>query len=857
MKERGFAVVVLFLILSITLISAQEKFFSNNYLVPPGPGRFIIDSSSLTESQIKLVIESLNGLQKTNDINGYSISKDMITVDLNTKETIKIIMNNQGMFMIKPSKKYIVEFKNPSLAEKEREIAERGESYGIQNAREEESIELSSYKDELILEHDSALNDIKDLLRSEELPSFSQSKTIFGFIRDLFMLNNKDTFLGKILMFGQKRVTGFVINNPALKSEREFYNVFNGAVLNISREEAVRIKESGYVKNVYPDREVKAVLFDSVPMIQANILWGLDKDGNNCNLSGKACINGEGMKIAIVDTGIDYTHPDLGGCFGPGCKVEGGYDFVNNDNDPIDDQGHGTHCAGIAAGDGALKGVAPKAKLYAYKVLDDGGSGSFSEVISGIERAVDPNDDGNFSDKVDVISLSLGGGGDPDDPVSKAIDNAVDAGVIAVVAAGNDGPSKGSIGSPGCARNALTVGAICKQSQIGINSYCDDVIAEFSSRGPVVWSGGVLIKPDVVAPGVEICSSQYGSAWEEKKCFDSKHVAISGTSMATPHVAGAAALIKQAKPELSAKQIKALIETSSENLGKDLNFQGNGKVNLLNALNSKILISESKVNFGNIKAEAINKNIVVKNIYNQPITLNISTSDTFCEQTKQYYNMVSFGESNPVILPNSEYQINLTMTAPPDAGGTFIGSVLLTDNYGTNYSIIYTASRLSNLTLKIEGDHYPYFYIYDDSNEYIGYAEQEWDFLGNRYTFSVPKGNYSVYAINDFLGDGETDEYILMDSVYVPVDSSAEKTFQLQDAKIFTVKAQSREGKQLELFEWTKGVIIYPKDSTAIDSKFNVAFYDPTLGDRKIYLSNNPIERLNVDILLKYLGAPA
>ena len=119
-------------------------------------------------------------------------------------------------------------------------------------------------------------------------------------------------------------------------------------------------------------------------------------------------LRGQGTSIAIIDTGIDYTHPNLGGCFGTGCKVIGGYDFANRDNDPMDDNGHGTHCAGIAAGKGSLNGVAPDAKLYAYKVLDFNGGGDFSDVIAAIGRAMDPNGDGNFSDRVDVISLSLG-----------------------------------------------------------------------------------------------------------------------------------------------------------------------------------------------------------------------------------------------------------------------------------------------------------------------------------------------------------------------------------------------------------------------------------------------------------------
>jgi subtilisin family serine protease len=260
-------------------------------------------------------------------------------------------------------------------------------------------------------------------------------------------------------------------------------------------------------------------------------------------------------------------------------RVTDGWDFVNNDADPMDDHGHGTHCAGIAAGNGVLKGVAPDAKIYAYKVLSSGGWGYYSWIIGGIERAVDPNKDSDFSDHVDVISMSLGGQGDPDDPMSQAVDNAVTAGVTAVIAAGNSGSAEETIASPGTARKAITIGATDK----------NDAIAVFSSRGPVIWTykdenekiiEKMMIKPDIVAPGVNICASQYSFAWNDRKCFDDKHVAISGTSMATPHVAGAVALIKQAHPDWTPDEIKIALRNTAVDLGEPVTTQGYGRINV-------------------------------------------------------------------------------------------------------------------------------------------------------------------------------------------------------------------------------------------------------------------------------------
>ncbi len=407
----------------------------------------------------------------------------------------------------------------------------------------------------------------------------------------------------------RKSITGNAVleSEEELKIENEFKNTFNGISLNVSDEEAKEIEKISGVKKVYPNLEVQATLMDSVPLINADDVWQLDEDGNNCSVSEKDCLTGKNVTIAIIDTGIDYTHEDLGGCFGNDCKVIGGYDFVNNDEDPMDDLGHGTHCAGIAAGNGVLKGVAPDAKLYAYKVLDLEGSGWEDDIIAAIDRAVDLNGNNisceNNDDYVDVISLSLGGLGNPDDAMSTAIDNAALC-TVPVIAAGNSGPYKQSIGSPGTARKAITVGAIYK-SEFDKLSYgnCEDEntqiddIACFSSRGPVFWedSEGVytyLMKPDIIAPGVEICSAQWDTAFgideyyedsyrpDVHRCVDGEHMAISGTSMATPIVAGAAALLRQMHSDWTSEEVKYSLMENAVDLEYSQNEQGKGRLNL-------------------------------------------------------------------------------------------------------------------------------------------------------------------------------------------------------------------------------------------------------------------------------------
>ncbi|MGI0026998.1 MAG: S8 family serine peptidase [Nitrosopumilaceae archaeon] len=159
---------------------------------------------------------------------------------------------------------------------------------------------------------------------------------------------------------------------------------------------------------------------------------------------------GQGIKIGIIDTGIDYNHPDLLG-FGPNGKVVGGYNFVDNDNKPIDTTGHGTEVAGIIAADGNLKGVAPKAKLFSYKVSSNGESVSSDLIVKAIHRAIE--------DKVNVINISLGVN-KTNDEIDQAVNEAVKNGIIVVVAAGNNGPNDSTIGSPGKDPDVITVGAI-------------------------------------------------------------------------------------------------------------------------------------------------------------------------------------------------------------------------------------------------------------------------------------------------------------------------------------------------------------------------------------------------------------
>ncbi|MGE5401387.1 MAG: S8 family peptidase, partial [Ignavibacteriales bacterium] len=380
------------------------------------------------------------------------------------------------------------------------------------------------------------------------------------------LISEHASFKNDLLIIETKSSPGVNRLNKSSASQIrfEYYSVFNGVSLTTKRWVAEEVKRLSYVQSVYEDKEVKA--FDDISnrVIGADIVW---------KMKG---LTGKGIKIGILDTGIDYMHPDLGGGFGPDFKVAGGYDFVNMDNDPRDDNGHGTHVAGIVSANGySLKGVAPDSKLWAFKVLNNGGSGLTSTIIAGIERASDPDQNPKTDDGVDIINMSLGGVGDPEDPISQAVDNASLAGIVCVVAAGNNGAYQ-TIGSPGCARKAITVGATSN----------DDIITNFSSCGPA--NKLFNIKPDLTAPGVSIYSSINGGGY----------LSLDGTSMATPHVAGCAALLLQLHPDWNPELIKAVLMESAKYTGNDIWKYGTGRVDVNKAVSQNTVVTPASISLG-------------------------------------------------------------------------------------------------------------------------------------------------------------------------------------------------------------------------------------------------------------------
>ncbi|MGW3244480.1 S8 family serine peptidase [Streptomyces sp. NPDC001070] len=299
----------------------------------------------------------------------------------------------------------------------------------------------------------------------------------------------------------------------------------------------------GGLSRIWLDGRVRAALHDSTAQIGAPAAWSSGLDGT-------------GVKVAVLDTGADTHHPDLAG------RVSSAVSFVPGES-AEDGNGHGTHTASTvggsgAASDGAEKGVAPGADLLIGKVLGDEGYGEDSWVIAGMEWAVNQG--------AKVVSMSLGGSEPTDgtDPMSQALDRLSESsGALFVVAAGNTG-YEASMSAPGTADAALTVAAVDS----------GDRLAYFSTTGPRY--GDYALKPDIAAPGVDILAAKAGGSAD-----GGWYQTMSGTSMATPHVAGAAAILAQEHPGWSGPQLKDALMSTSKPLPDLTAYQvGAGRVDL-------------------------------------------------------------------------------------------------------------------------------------------------------------------------------------------------------------------------------------------------------------------------------------
>lgn len=351
----------------------------------------------------------------------------------------------------------------------------------------------------------------------------------------------------------------------------------------------------GGIAKVWLDGKARVTLADTTAQIGAPEVW---QSGNT----------GQGVDVAVLDTGIDAGHPDVSG------QIKASASFVPGE-DITDRHGHGTHVASTIAGTGAAsggkeQGVAPGAGLLVGKVLGNDGGGQDSWILAGMEWAA-------RDQHAKVISMSLGsdGGSDGTDPLSQAVNSlSAETGALFVIAAGNAGPGPFSVGAPGAADAALTVGAVDSA----------DRLASFSSRGPRL--GDSALKPELTAPGVDVLAarSQYAPEGE------GSYLTMSGTSQATPHVAGAAALLAKVHPDWTGAQLKdALVSTTKRTVAISPYAGGSGRLDAANAVKSTVFATGSAFLFAKWpypSSGVQTKDVVYTNTAAEPVTLDLAVT---------------------------------------------------------------------------------------------------------------------------------------------------------------------------------------------------------------------------------------
>ncbi|MEU0091442.1 S8 family serine peptidase [Kribbella sp. NPDC006257] len=392
---------------------------------------------------------------------------------------------------------------------------------------------------------------------------------------------------------------------------------------------------AGTVQRVSLDRQVKASLDQSVPQIGGPAAW-------------QRGLTGKGVKVAVLDTGIDPNHPDFAGRIGATQNFSAAPDAG-------DHFGHGTHVASITAGNGAAsggkyKGVAPDATLLNGKVLDDNGFGDFSGIVAGMEWAA--------AQGASVINMSLGGdASDGTDDLSQAVNRiSRSSGALFVIAAGNCfAPEPQTVSSPAAADDALAVG----------NLQRDGSLNDTSCRGPRKGDGA--LKPEISAPGTDIVAAKAADAVIGTP-VDDNYTTLSGTSMASPHVAGTAALVAQAHPDWKAAQLKArLISTADPQLGSKVDEQGAGRVDADQATDNSVTVDTGELELGVLRwpyptTDKVSRELTYRNPGSTAVTLDLAASTDPAAATPQL-------SANQLVVPAGG-EAKVTVTADRAAAGT-------------------------------------------------------------------------------------------------------------------------------------------------------------------------------------------
>ncbi|MEU5261160.1 S8 family serine peptidase [Amycolatopsis sp. NPDC021455] len=530
----------------------------------------------------------------------------------------------------------------------------------------------------------------------------------------------------KALPRTQRRIPLTTANGVGLRVEKAGAADFWHSL--VTRDAAGKSALAAGVSDVRLDRKVRVALDRSTAQVGAPVAW-------------QRGLTGAGTTVAVVDTGIDAEHPDLAG------KTVAAADF-SGEGDVADHHGHGTHVASIIGGTGAAsggryKGVAPDAKLVVAKVFDASGEGDTAQVMAGIDWAVEQG--------AKIVNLSLGAGvSDGYDPLSQQIDTlSAKTGTLFVVAAGNAGPGERTVTTPGSASSALTVGALDR----------DNTLAWFSSRGPRLRDAAV--KPEISAPGVGIAAAR-AAGTSLGSPVDDFYTRASGTSMATPHVAGAAAILLQQHPGLSGEALKNTLVSTAKDVGLRWHEQGAGLLDVARAV-SQEASGTAVASFGRTERPAaarLARTLTYVNTGDRPLELTLKLQVRPWDDKAGPLPGMRLSGTTLSVPPKSTKSVELSEDPGEGAAGVYGGSVLATTADGTRQVrtavSAYNAATLSPVTVRVLDSagapaELASAQLIDDSggsgnrnDPFLDQVSQQIDLVGGTGRVAVPAGRYSA-----------------------------------------------------------------------------------------------------------------
>ncbi|MCX5400712.1 S8 family serine peptidase [Streptomyces sp. NBC_00102] len=449
----------------------------------------------------------------------------------------------------------------------------------------------------------------------------------------------------------------------------------------------------------------------------------------------RAGIDGSGVKVAVLDTGVDADHPDLAG------RITGTKVFVNG-QDAQDRTGHGTHTASTIAGtgaasDGRYTGMAPGAGLLVGKVLGDDGSGTISGIVSGMEWAV--------AEGAQIVSMSLGADGATScaGPDVEAVQR-LSGKALFVIAAGN-ASLRGTVSTPGCASSALTVGAVDRENRT----------AYFSSRGPS--ADGISAKPDIASQGVDVVAARAGGRGADA------YQEMSGTSMATPHVAGGAALLLQQHPGLTPAGLKALLTSSAKSSDAPVLDQGAGPMDVARGMSQPVTGEPDPLlgDFAYPQAglDPVDRTVALTNVTDEDVTLTLDVRDVRGDDGSRVRGFAAPARTRVTVPANgtAEVPVRIDPAAKLDAGdyGTLTGRLVGTGAHGVRVTVpfgVHLEVPSADLTvegLDRHGDPAPSlstFQLFDDHRDTARRYTLGYPAAGST-TIRVPLGTYSLSGL--------------------------------------------------------------------------------------------------------------